>query len=75
MINLVLVYEVVFSLEFIPYLLLLYFLIFLGFNIFSTSFPIHAISGLGWTVSEMGVFFAVLSGMMVLVQVRSYVEH
>jgi DHA1 family tetracycline resistance protein-like MFS transporter len=41
---------------------------FLGFNIFYTSFPIHAISGLGWTVSEMGVFFAVLSGMMVLVQ-------
>jgi hypothetical protein len=75
MIDLVLVYEVVFSLEFIPYLLLLYFLIFLGFNIFYTSFPIHAISGLGWTVSEMGVFFAVLSGMMVLVQVRSYVEH
>jgi MFS transporter, DHA1 family, tetracycline resistance protein len=68
MIDLVLVYEVVFSLEFIPYLLLLYFLIFLGFNIFYTSFPIHAISGLGWTVSEMGIFFAVLSGMMVLVQ-------
>jgi hypothetical protein len=67
MIDLVLVYEVVFSLEFIPYLLLLYFLIFLGFNIFYTSFPI-AISGLGWTVSEMGIFFAVLSGMMVLVQ-------
>src|ERR687898_452820 len=32
------------------------------------SFPIHAISGLGWTVTEMGIFFAVLSGMMVLVQ-------
>jgi MFS transporter, DHA1 family, tetracycline resistance protein len=58
----------VFGLKFIPFLLLLYFLIFLGFNIFYTSFPIHAISGLGWTVSEMGVFFAVLSGMMVLVQ-------
>lgn len=58
----------VFNLKFIPFLLLLYFLIFLGFNIFYTSFPIHAISGLGWTVTEMGVFFAVLSGMMVLVQ-------
>jgi MFS transporter, DHA1 family, tetracycline resistance protein len=58
----------VFSLKFIPFLLLLYFLIFLGFNIFYTSFPIHAISGLGWTVSEMGVFFAVLSGIMVFVQ-------
>jgi MFS transporter, DHA1 family, tetracycline resistance protein len=50
----------VFSLKFIPFLLLLYFLIFLGFNIFYTSFPIRIISGLGWTVSETGVFFAVL---------------
>jgi MFS transporter, DHA1 family, tetracycline resistance protein len=58
----------VFSLKFIPFLLLLYFLIFLGFNIFYTSFPIHAISALGWTISEMGIFFAVLSGMLVLVQ-------
>ena len=58
----------VFNLKFIPFLLLLYFLIFLGFNIFYTSFPIHAISSLGWTVTEIGIFFAVLSGMMVLVQ-------
>jgi DHA1 family tetracycline resistance protein-like MFS transporter len=58
----------VLNLKFIPFLLLLYFLIFLGFNIFYTSFPIHAISGLGWTISEMGIFFAVLSGMLVLVQ-------
>jgi DHA1 family tetracycline resistance protein-like MFS transporter len=58
----------VLNLKFIPFLLLLYFLIYLGFNIFYTSFPIHAISGLGWTISEMGIFFAVLSGMLVLVQ-------
>ncbi len=58
----------IFNLKYIPFLLLLYFLIFLGFNIFYTSFPIHAISSLGWTVTEMGIFFAVLSGMMVLVQ-------
>ena len=61
-------FQDVFNLKFIPFLLLLYFLIFLGFNIFYTSFPIHAISGLGWTVTEIGIFFAVLSGMMVLVQ-------
>jgi MFS transporter, DHA1 family, tetracycline resistance protein len=58
----------VFHLKHISFLLLLYFFIFLGFNIFYTSFPIHAISGLGWTLTEMGVFFAVLSGIMVLVQ-------
>jgi DHA1 family tetracycline resistance protein-like MFS transporter len=58
----------VFKLKYISFLLLLYFLIFLGFNIFYTSFPIHAVSGLGWTVTEMGIFFAILSGIMVLVQ-------
>ena len=61
-------FQDVFNLKFVPFLLLLYFLIFLGFNIFYTSFPIHAISGLGWTVIELGIFFAVLSGIMVLVQ-------
>jgi MFS family permease len=58
----------VFHLKHISFLLLLYFFIFLGFNIFYTSFPIHAVSGLGWTVIEMGIFFAILSGIMVLVQ-------
>jgi DHA1 family tetracycline resistance protein-like MFS transporter len=58
----------VFRLKYISFLFVLNFLIFLGFNIFYTAFPIHAVSGLGWTVTEMGVFFAVLSGIMVLVQ-------
>ena len=58
----------VFKLKHISFLLLLYFLIFLGFNIFYTSFPIHAVDALGWTVTQMGIFYAVLSGIMVLVQ-------
>ncbi|MFL6495154.1 MAG: MFS transporter [Nitrososphaera sp.] len=58
----------VFKLKHISFLLLLYFLIFLGFNIFYTAFPIHAVAGLGWTVTQMGIFYAVLSGIMVLVQ-------
>ena len=58
----------VFKLKYISFLLVLYFLIFLGFNIFYTSFPIHAVDGLGWTVTQMGIFFAVLSAIMVLVQ-------
>src|ERR687896_1645328 len=58
----------VFKLKCISFLLVLYFLIFLGFNIFYTSFPIHAVDGLGWTVTQMGIFYAVLSGIMVLVQ-------
>ena len=58
----------VFKLKHISFLLVLYFLIFLGFNIFYTSFPIHAIEGLGWTITQMGIFYAALSGIMVLVQ-------
>ena len=58
----------VFQLKYIPFLLILYFLIFVGFNVFYTAFPIHAVSGLRWTVTEIGVFYAVLSGIMILVQ-------
>ena len=58
----------VFKLKHISFLIVLYFFIFLGFNIFYTSFPIHAVSGLKWSITEMGIFYAVLSGIMVLVQ-------
>ena len=58
----------VFKLKYISFLLILYFFVFVGFNIFYTAFPIHAVSGLGWTVTEMGIFYAVLSGLMILVQ-------
>jgi MFS transporter, DHA1 family, tetracycline resistance protein len=58
----------VFKLKNIPFLLVLYFFIFLGFNIFYTSFPIHTVNNLKWSVTELGVFYAVLSGIMVLVQ-------
>ena len=58
----------IFKLTHISFLLFLYFLIFLGFNIFYTSFPIHAVLGLKWSMTEIGIFYAVLSGIMVLVQ-------
>lgn len=58
----------VFKLRNISYIFILYFLIFLGFNIYYTSFPIHAVSGLKWSMLEMGVFYSVLSGLMVLVE-------
>jgi DHA1 family tetracycline resistance protein-like MFS transporter len=58
----------VFKLKHIPYLLVLYFLIFLGFNIYYASFPIHAAIGLKWSVTQLGIFYAVLSGIMVVIQ-------
>lgn len=58
----------IFKLKYIPILMVLNFFIFLGFNIFYTSFPIHAVSSLKWTITEMGIFYAILSGLMILVQ-------
>lgn len=52
----------------IPYMLLLYFLIFLGFNIFYTTFTLHAIRSLQWSVADLGIYFSVLGIMMIIVQ-------
>jgi MFS transporter, DHA1 family, tetracycline resistance protein len=58
----------VFKLKHISFLLILYFLIFLGFNIYYAAFPTHAANDLKWSVTQLGVFYAVLSGIMVLIQ-------
>jgi len=58
----------VFKLEYISFLLVLYFLIFLGFNIYYAAFPTHAANDLKWSVTQLGIFYAVLSGIMVLIQ-------
>jgi MFS transporter, DHA1 family, tetracycline resistance protein len=58
----------IFKLKHISFLLLLYFFIFLGFNIYYAAFPTHAANDLKWTVPQLGIFYAVLSGIMVLVQ-------
>ena len=52
----------------VPYFLLLYFLIFLGFNFFYTAFPLHALVSLKWDEIELGIFFSFLSLCMALVQ-------
>ena len=52
----------------IPYMLLLNFLIFMGFNLFYTAFPVHALEMLGWKVIDMGQFFAIIAGIMVVIQ-------
>ena len=58
----------VFKLKQISFLLMLYFLIFLGFNIFYATFPIQAVNGLKWSVTQLGAFYAALSRMLVLVE-------
>ncbi len=58
----------VFKLEHISFLLVLYFLIFLGFNVYYASFPTHAANVLHWSVTQLGIFYALLSGIMVFIQ-------
>ena len=58
----------VFKIKHISFLLVLYFLIFLGFNIYYASFPTHAASELKWSVTQLGIFYAILSGIMVFIQ-------
>lgn len=50
-----------------PYIVL-YFLVFLAFNLYYVAFPVHASTQLEWTVLELGVFFSIMSGLMVIVQ-------
>jgi MFS family permease len=58
----------VIKMERIPLFLILYFVMFLGFNIFYTAFPVHAIRGLDWPVASMGIFFSILSLVMIVFQ-------
>ncbi|MDR3679269.1 MAG: MFS transporter [Flavipsychrobacter sp.] len=58
----------VFTLPDVNYFLVLYFLIFLAFNFFYVAFPVFVAQQLHWSVLQIGIFFSVLSGLLVLVQ-------
>ena len=49
-------------------LLAVNFLVMLGFSFFYVAFPVHAVGRLGWSVTEIGIYFAVLSLVMIAVQ-------
>ena len=44
------------------------FVVFLGFNFFYAGFPVHAMQSYGWDTGQLGIYFAVLSGMMIVAQ-------
>lgn len=52
----------------VRFVLALNFVILLAFNFFYTAFPAHAAGTLHWSVVETGVFFSVLSALLVAVQ-------
>ncbi len=49
-------------------LMALYFLVFLGFSIFTAALPIHAAQDLGWSSSDLGVLFTVLALSLVVTE-------
>lgn len=52
----------------ILYMMVIFFIIFLGFSLFYVSFPMHAATDLQWSSIEIGMFFMVLSGSLVVVE-------
>lgn len=60
--------RMILSLPHVGFTLSLQFLVWLAFNFFYISFPVHAVRVLEWTVRDTGIFFSVMAGLMVLVQ-------
>ncbi len=61
-------FKAVLKLEGVAFLLALYFVLFVAFNLFYTAFPVHAIRGLNWSITDIGLFFSFLGLTTVLVQ-------
>ena len=56
------------SLPNMPSLMAVNFLVMMGFSFFYVAFPIHAVQALSWSVVNIGIYFAVVSLVMVVVQ-------
>ena len=49
-------------------MLAVYFLVFLGFNLFYVAFPVYATTAIAWSLTQVGVYFSVMGLMMALAQ-------
>jgi len=69
-------FSLIIKLPNVLFILSLYFLIYLAFNFFYVAFPVYVAGKLKWSVFEIGVFFAILSAVLVVVQgpVLSYLS-
>ncbi len=56
------------KIEKLPVMFGLYFFIFLAFNIYYASFPMHAAKALNWKTEELGFFFSFAGVAMIIVQ-------
>jgi len=58
----------VWEMESVPLIITLYFLIFLSFNFFYVAFPVYAVQTLEWNLAKLGIFFSLLSLILVIVE-------
>lgn len=58
----------IFQLPGVGLLLVIYFLVFLAFNVFYVAFPVYAVEGLAWSLTDTGLFFSVLAIALAVVQ-------
>lgn len=61
-------FKEVLTLDSVPWLLGIYFLVMLGFNFFYVAFPVYAAQGLEWSITRVGIFFSVMGLLMAAVQ-------
>lgn len=54
--------------ENVPLMILLFFLIFLGYNLLYATFSMYSSTDLEWTAQQLGFFFTILSGVMIFAQ-------
>jgi MFS family permease len=52
----------------VPLLLAIYFVFFLAFSLFVAAFPLYATESLHWSITETGIFFSVLSIVIVITE-------
>jgi MFS transporter, DHA1 family, tetracycline resistance protein len=56
------------AMDYIPLLLAIYFVFFLAFSLFVAAMPLYATESLHWSVAETGIFFSILSVVIVLTE-------
>jgi MFS transporter, DHA1 family, tetracycline resistance protein len=56
------------AMDHIPLLLAIYFVFFLAFSLFVAAMPLYATESLHWSITETGIFFSVLSVVIVITE-------
>jgi MFS family permease len=56
------------AMDHVPLLLAIYFVFFLAFSLFVASMPLYATESLHWSIAETGIFFSVLSVVIVITE-------